>query len=97
MSETTDAIVEAMALAMVNRAQERIDLPRIDSIADFRCEADCAEFLADARTALAAALPMLLVDVERAHSSAQYDPAPYTKGKAAIRARFDALAKEIGQ
>lgn len=49
----------------------------------------------EAREILSAVLTMLREDVERAHRTAQYDPAPYTKGKAAIRARIDAMAKEI--
>lgn len=52
---THDEMIEAVALALVNRDQERFDLPRIETVADFRCQEDASEYLANARAALEAA------------------------------------------
>lgn len=52
---THDEMIEAVALALVNRDQERFDLPRIETVADFRCQEDASEYLANAHAALEAA------------------------------------------
>ena len=54
---THDELIEAVALALVNRDQERFDLPRIETVADFRCQEDAAEYLANARAAIRVIAP----------------------------------------
>ena len=62
----TDELIEAVALALVNRDQERFDLPRIESIADFRREDDAAEYIANARAAIRAIAPAVLEQAAKA-------------------------------
>lgn len=58
-----------------------------------KSQCDC---MLSARAALAAILLVMREDIERAHRTVQYDPAPYTKGKAAIRARFNQIMEGVG-
>lgn len=60
---THDELIEAVALALVNRDQERFDLPRIETVADFRCQEDASEYLANARAAIRVIAPAVLEDV----------------------------------
>ena len=48
----SEELIEELALALVNRDQERFDLPRIESVEDFRLESDAAEYIASARALL---------------------------------------------
>ena len=48
----SEELIEELALALVNRDQERFDLPRIESVEDFRLESDAAEYIANARALL---------------------------------------------
>ena len=48
----SEELIEELALALVNRDQERFDLPRIESVEDFRLESDAAEYIANARAIL---------------------------------------------
>ena len=57
---THDELIEAVALALVNRDQERFDLPRIETVADFRCQEDAFEYLANARAAIRVIAPAVL-------------------------------------
>ena len=57
---THDELIEAVALALVNRDQERFDLPCIETVADFRCQEDAAEYLANARAAIRVIAPAVL-------------------------------------
>ena len=61
----TDELIEAVALALVNRDQERFDLPRIETIADFRREDDAAEYIANARAAIRVIAPAVLEQAAR--------------------------------
>lgn len=54
---TEDELIEAVALALVNRDQERFDMPRIETVADFRCQEDASEYLANARAAISVIAP----------------------------------------
>lgn len=49
---TDEALIEELALVLVKRDQERFDLPRIETIEDFRFESDAAEYIANARAIL---------------------------------------------
>ena len=86
-----EKLVENVARAIGQKVED----PTEDMDSDWYGNPLWTNYRLEARADLTTALPMLRDEVERAHKSAQYDPAPYTKGKDAIRARFDEIAKDL--